>query len=267
MSVLINAQYGQTDLSARILEALEKAGKNIHALERDDLRTFDEFHPGGRFETRRLAGMIGLLPGQRVLDVGSGLGGPARTLAAEFGCVVTGIDLTATYCHAARMLTERVGLAERVTFQRGDALELPFADRCFDVVWAQFMSMNIEDKARFYRELYRVGGALALHEAVAGSRADLHYPVFWADEKRLNFLQPPDAIRELLKTIGFVEMAWVDRTPETIEWFRRTSHLRPETALGLDIFITGSAAHKAANLVRNMEADRVRVIQSVWRAD
>ena len=113
----INQLYGQAELSAKILTALREAGKDLDALTRDDLASFDEQHDGGREATRELARLTGLREGMHVLDVGSGLGGPARTLAAEFGCQVTGLDLTEEFCRAAIMLTARVGLQERITFQ------------------------------------------------------------------------------------------------------------------------------------------------------
>src|SRR5919197_4490873 len=115
----INQLYGQAGLSAKILTALHEAGKDLDALTRDDLASFDEQHDGGREGTRELARLAGLRAGMHVLDVGSGLGGPARTLAAEFGCRVTGRDLTEEFCRAAVMLTARVGLQDRIAFRHG----------------------------------------------------------------------------------------------------------------------------------------------------
>jgi ubiquinone/menaquinone biosynthesis C-methylase UbiE len=114
---VINQHYGQAELGAKILTALRAAGKDLEALTRDDLASFDEQHDGGREGTLELARLAGLRTGMHVLDIGSGLGGPARTLAAEFGCQVTGLDLTEASCQVAEMLTTRVGLSERVTFR------------------------------------------------------------------------------------------------------------------------------------------------------
>lgn len=152
----INRHYGGTDISARILAALQEAGRDVNALTRDDLAAIDEFHSGGREATRRLAQLTGLSKGMHVLDVGSGVGGPARTLAAEFGCKVTGLDLTEEFCRAATMLTERLGLGDRVTFRYGNALDMPFDNGIFDVVWTQNTLMNIENKRRLFKEVYRV---------------------------------------------------------------------------------------------------------------
>ena len=141
----IDRHYAPEDISARIVEKLRSAGKDLDALTRDDVAPFDEFHGGGRESTRELGKFAGLERGMEVLDVGSGVGGPARTLTAEFGCRVTGIDLTEEFCRAAEMLTELVGMAGQVQFRQGDAVHMPFDEASFDVVWSQNSLMNIED--------------------------------------------------------------------------------------------------------------------------
>src|SRR5262247_1326765 len=146
-----NDYRGRDGLEQAILDALVASGKNLDALTVDDLAPADQFHGGGKAATVRLAHLAGLAPGTRVLDVGGGLGGPARTLAVEFGCHVTVIDLTESYVQAATMLTARLGLDHRVTHHIGNALDLPFEPGAFDVVWTQNSGMNIADKERLYR--------------------------------------------------------------------------------------------------------------------
>ncbi|MEO8392822.1 MAG: class I SAM-dependent methyltransferase [Chloroflexota bacterium] len=264
----INQQYSQTDLSGRILAALQNAGKDLNALTRDDLSGFDQFHIGGAAETRNLAQAAGLQAGMQVLDVGSGLGGPARTLAAEFGCHVTGIDLTDEYVRAAQMLTVRVGLTDLVTFRQGDATALPFPDDSFDVVWTQFTGMNIQNKAGLYDQFRRVlknGGRLAIHEVMAGDGSALDYPVFWANDASIDFRQSSDHIRDLLTARGFRHMSWKELNPSSIEFFKRMLSQPPQPqALGFNVFIVGSVPEKATNLLHNLEAGRVLVIQTVF---
>ena len=115
-TTLINDHYGHVNLGENILTAYERAGKDIHSLTRDDISSFDEFHIRGRDASRELAHLAGLREGEKVLDIGSGVGGPARTLAGEFGCEVVGLDIVEEYCRTADMLTARVGLSDRVTF-------------------------------------------------------------------------------------------------------------------------------------------------------
>ncbi len=127
-SASINKQYGQEELNDIILDAFVNEGIDVDALTLDDLSRFDQLHSGGRDATRVLANLAGLKPGMKVLDIGSGMGGPARTLAADFGCKVTGLDITDAFVMAAQMLTERVGLSDRVSFRVGNALDLDYED-------------------------------------------------------------------------------------------------------------------------------------------
>ncbi len=145
----ISNYWGRSDLGQAILGTLEASGKNLDELTIDDLAPMDQFHGGGKPATQRLARHAELLPGTRLLDVGGGLGGPARTLAVEFGCQVTLLDLTESYVRAGELLTVRLGLSDHVTHQTGSGLEIPFADAAFDVVWTQNSGMNIADKAHY----------------------------------------------------------------------------------------------------------------------
>jgi SAM-dependent methyltransferase len=153
----------------------------------------------------------------RVLDVGGGLGGPARTLAAEFGCHVTVVDLTESYVRAAEVLTALLGLGAHVTHHVGDALELPFDDGTFDVVWTQNSGMNIAAKERLYlgfRRMLRPGGLLALQEPMAGPVQPPIFPVMWAPDAATSFLRAPAEMRALIEAAGFRVRAWDDVTAE-----------------------------------------------------
>jgi SAM-dependent methyltransferase len=153
----------------------------------------------------------------RVLDVGGGLGGPARTLAVECGCHVTVIDLTASYVQAAKALTTRLGLGDRVTHQVRNALELPFDDGIFDVVWTQNSGMNIAAKEQLYAGFHRVlrpGGWLALQEPMAGPVQPPIFPLMLARDAATSFLRTPAEMRALIEAAGFRARAWNDVTAE-----------------------------------------------------
>jgi len=213
------AQYwGREHLAEAILAALTARGVSLDALTVDALAPVDQFHGGGKPVTGRLARLAAIRPGTRVLDVGGGFGGPARTLAVEFGCHVTGIDLTDSYVRAAKVLTARMGLEDRVTHQVGDALALPFPDGAFDLVWTQNSGMNIVDKERLYAGFHRVlrpGGRLALQEPMAGPVQPVVYPVMWARDPSTSFLRAPEAMRAVIEAAGFQVRAWEDMTGET----------------------------------------------------
>jgi SAM-dependent methyltransferase len=167
----VERHYTRGQLERSILEALERAGKDLERLSLDDLAPIDEFHIRGREATKELAEEIGLDAEKLILDIGCGLGGPSRRLASEYGCRVIGLDLTEEYCRVAEALSTRLGLQALVSYRTGNALALPFDDMSFDVVWTQHASMNIGDKARLYGEMYRVlkpGGQLAIYDILAG---------------------------------------------------------------------------------------------------
>lgn len=214
----IAAYWGRQDLAEAILAALRARGADLAALTVDDLAPVDQFHGGGKPATLRLARLAAPRPGTRVLDVGGGFGGPARTLAVDFGCHVTVIDLTESYVRAARVLTTRLKLEDRVSHEVGNALALPFPDASFDMVWTQNSGMNIADKERLYAGFHRVlrpGGLLAIQEPMAGPVAPLLYPVMWARDASLSFLRPPAAMRAVIEAAGFRVRAWDDVTGET----------------------------------------------------
>ena len=211
----IHDYWDRDGLGQAILDVLAASGKNLNTLTIDDLAPLDQFHGGGKAATVRLARLAGLQPGMQVLDVGGGLGGPARTLAAEFGCHVIEIDLTESYVQAAEILTARLGLDDRVTHHVGNALELPFENGTFDVVWTQNSGMNIAAKDRLYAGFQRVlrpGGLLALQEPMAGPVQPPIFPVMWARDATTSFLPVPAEMRALIEAAGFRARAWEDVT-------------------------------------------------------
>jgi ubiquinone/menaquinone biosynthesis C-methylase UbiE len=214
----VAAHWGRENLAEAILAALAARGADLDALTPDALAPVDQFHGGGKPATERLARLASAGPGMQVLDVGGGFGGPARTLAVEFGCLVTGVDLTASYVRAAQMLTGKMRLDDRVSHHVGNALALPFPDETFDLVWTQNSGMNIADKERLYAGFHRVlrpGGRLALQEPMAGPVAPLLYPVMWARDATASFLRTPAAMRAVIEGAGFRARVWDDVTAET----------------------------------------------------
>ena len=269
----LNEHYGVSDLGDEILDALEAAGKDVDALTRDDIASFDEFHIRGLEATREVADLAEVEDHSRVLDVGCGIGGPARTLASEFGCDVVGLDIVEEYCRAATLFTDRVGLTDDVRFQHGNALDLPFEDEEFDVVWFEHTLLNIEAKGVTFEEASRVlrpGGTLALYEICAGPGGEPVFPVPWASDASLSYLDPPERLREIILDRGFDEVAWRDVTGPSLEWFRNvveSMQSRPADApppLGLNLLMGAETPTKAANVVRNLEEDRITVVQGAY---
>lgn len=261
-SKVIEAHWSRAGLGQAILDALAASGKNLQALTVDDLAPSDQFHGGGKAATVRLARLAKLQPGMRVLDVGGGLGGPARTLAAEFGGRVTSIDLTATYVHAAEMLTARLGLSDRVTHRIGNALALPFDDASFDVVWTQNSGMNVADKPRLYAGFQRVlrrGGWLAIQEPMAGPVEPPIFPLMWARDAGSSFLRRPAEMLALIEAAGFTVSAWDDVTAET------AGTSAPAPAHSIQRIVMGEALDEISRAGhRNREEGRIVMVQAVF---
>lgn len=213
----IERYWGRAGLAASIIEALRSTGAALDRLTVEDLAPFDQFHGGGLEATLRLARLARMAAGLRVLDVGGGLGGPARTLAARLGCSVTVLDLAASYVEAGAALTSLLRLGDRVSHCAGSALELPFADASFDVVWTQNSSMNIADKAALvagFHRVLRAGGRYVFQEPMAGPVQPPIYPLMWAADASTDFLLAPAQVRLLLEEAGFAVQAWSDVTAE-----------------------------------------------------
>jgi MPBQ/MSBQ methyltransferase len=265
----VETHYTRHDLGDVILAALKQAGKDIDRLTPDDLAPVDEFHGGQRPATIRLAELVGFTGTGRVLDVGSGIGGPARYLASRYGCHVIGIDLTAEFCRVAEMLTRLTGMTGQVRYRHCNALDLPFDDGSFDVVWSQNASMNIADRDRLYTGIYRVlkpGGRLALQEVVAGPGGEPYYPVPWAREPSISFLLSAEATRAKLEAAGFRVVAWQDTTRASLE----SSLARAQAAasgsppaLGIHLLIGSDWEAIARNSARNLQEDRTRLFNAV----
>jgi ubiquinone/menaquinone biosynthesis C-methylase UbiE len=202
----VSGHYSRGVLRERLRASLAEDGVDPVQPSLEALAPYDHFHGRGLEATVEIADALAIRTGDHILDVGSGLGGPARYFANRFGCRVTGIDLTAEFCDLARELTRATGLAAKVGIVDGDALAMPFPDAAFDGAYSMNVSMNIADKAALYREIHRVlkpGGWLMLSEIAKGVGADPDFPVPWAASAETSFLASQEGTRRGLEAAGF----------------------------------------------------------------
>ncbi|MFF3584672.1 SAM-dependent methyltransferase [Streptomyces mirabilis] len=273
--------YRQGDLHRKIDEALDRLHPGHTTLTTDDLHGVDEFHIGGHAATRELAEHLELNAGLRVLDVGSGLGGPARHLAQHAGADVTGVDLTEEYVDVARRLTDRVGLTDRVRFQQGDVTALPFPQASFDRAWMLHVGMNIEDKARLFNEISRVltdNGLFIVYDVMLlGDPTLVSYPLPWASEPEHSFLARPQEYRSLLRKAGFDIVAEHDHRSQAVQSLRDASdaHRRnstPHNPAGGDtppapnsVAMGTDASTKVAKVLQNIEEGLLAPTEMICR--
>ncbi len=266
----INQHYGKSNLEENILEGLRAANKNLDALTLDDLAPVDQFHLGGKEATVLLAELAGIKPGNTVLDVGGGLGGPARVLASQFKANVIVLDLTEEFCRVGEKLTALTGLTQLVKFQHGNALEMLFEREFFDLIWTQHSTMNIPDKTTLFSEIHRVlkpGGRYAFHEIMAGPVGAPHFPLPWASDPSISFLQTPVETRAELAATGFKELSWLDETAATLASSRDPvpppSDLPSPPALGLHLVLGANFGKWIQNMFCGFQENRLTLIRGV----
>jgi SAM-dependent methyltransferase len=262
----VRDHYRATGLTDRLKGALRALGPDTERLTPQQLGALDHFHTRGLAATADLARIVGITRETSVLDVGSGVGGPARFLAATYGCPVTGVDLSEAFVEGARYLTERTGQTGLVSFQVASALELPFDEECFDVVLLQHVAMNVADRRRLYSEIRRVLkplGRLATFDVVS-NRAEPHYPLPWARTPATSFLLTAAQTRDAIEAVGFRTLVWRDDTSLAQEWASQMRASGPPPSPNLGLVMGPDIAQLSANLGRNYLEGRLGLLTAIF---
>jgi ubiquinone/menaquinone biosynthesis C-methylase UbiE len=263
----ISAFYtGPGGLLAAISSALDAAGVDPTTLRPADLAAVDEFHIRGRAATLEIMEALALSADSHVLDLGSGLGGPARTLAELAGCTVTGVDLTPEFCQVATALSEWTGMSDRTRFQVGDATATGLPDGAVDAALTMHVAMNIPDKLALYSEAFRVlrpGGRFVVYDVLQGEGGEVRYPVPWANDSSTSFLATKKDMRGLLSSAGFDVVSEVDSSDESLVWFQQMrARIQRDgpPAVTFAAFLGDAFAQMAANQVANLTERRIRTV-------
>lgn len=261
----VRDHYRATGLVERLRSAL---GPEQQRLTPQQLGALDQFHTRGLAATVDLAKLVGLTADTSVLDVGSGVGGPARFLAATFGCTVTGVDLSEPFVEAARYLTERTGQGGQVSFECASAQQLPFDNGRFDAAFLQHVAMNIADRTQLYREIRRVlkrGGRFATYDVVLKGGEPL-YPVPWARTPATSFLLTATATREAIEPVGFRTLTFEDDSEAAKAWIAQLRAAGPPPSPNLGLVMGPDFAQLSANLGRNLLEGRLGILAAVFEA-
>lgn len=256
------------------LETLRSRGIEPERATAEDVHAVDMLHMGGLAATDALAQMAGVCPGQQVLDVGAGVGGPARRLAQKYGAQVCGLELSEAVHQTAVALTALVRLQERVHHTQGSALALPFPDGSFDVVVMQHVAMQIAEKDRLFAECVRVlkpGGALALHEIFLGQGGEPQFPLAWAADPAMSSLEPLAACTARLARWGLQAGDFLDQTEQGRRYHAanmeawRLALAQQQGADGRSIEATTTRLATATSMERNLREGRLQVGLIVYR--
>jgi len=255
----VQAHWTRSGVLARIDAALTELEHDPQNLNPEILATLEHLHSGGLATTRRQANRVALSEDSRVLDVGCGIGGPARYLVHTYGCRADGIDLTPELIETGRALTERCNLTDRVVLQVGNALDLPYPDETFDVVWCQNVAMNVSDKAGLLAGVYRVlkpGGLFTSTEYSVGPGGDIIFPVPWAYDASINFLNSEDVMRARYQSAGFRILEWMNYSNSVIENYERMLSA-PSNKLTTRLILGDDASDRQRNSQRSLIERRI----------
>jgi ubiquinone/menaquinone biosynthesis C-methylase UbiE len=264
----IATHYGRGELLGTIRAGVQRLGRSLDTVSVEDLAPVDEFHIGGRAATETFLGQLDLKADDHVLDVGCGLGGASRFAAQQYGCRVTGIDLTDEYVRTGEEMCKWVGLEDHITLERGDATATPYPDGAFDKSYMMHVGMNIADKQSLARELYRVlrpGGRLGIYDVMRVGDGALRFPVPWATHPEESAVSSLDAYRNSLTAAGFRVIRENDRSEFALEFFSQLQATAgaESSPLGLHILMGDSAPEKVSNMIENVRQHRVAPIEII----
>jgi ubiquinone/menaquinone biosynthesis C-methylase UbiE len=238
----------------------------------DDLAPVDEFHIGGRQASEHFLDQLNLTPEKHVLDVGCGLGGPARFVASRYRCRVDGIDLTPEYIETGRVVCGWLGLNDRISLHQGSALSMPFADGAFDSAYMLHVGMNIEDKAKLCSEVRRVlrpGALFGIYDVMKAGGDELSFPVPWATTAASSFMASPAQYRSALQAAGFEIIAELDRRDFAIAFFdqqrAKTMAAGGPPPLGLHVLMGRNAPDRMQNMIQNIAKGRITPVEMFAR--
>jgi ubiquinone/menaquinone biosynthesis C-methylase UbiE len=266
----VTDHYARSELVAAIRDGLTRLGKTESTVTAEDLAPVDEFHIGGRAATEELAGQLALTASDRVLDVGCGLGGPARQIAARYGCHVSGIDLSRDYVEAGNVLSGWLQLEGRVSLQQGNALALPFADASFTAAYMLHVGMNIADKHALFTEAARVlraGARFAIFDVMRTGDGALSYPLPWSSTADTNAIAPPGHYLDALTAAGFEIVSDRNRRDVALEYFarQRKQVTQGPAALGVHMLVGERRPEMVRNMSEGISDGRIAPVEFIAR--
>ena len=266
---VIVSHYKNVDLYQRITDALQSAGENLDAITAEDLVEVDEFHIGGIQATNDLLDQLDIGPETRVLDIGSGLGGPARHISSRYGAKLTGIDLTPEFVETATRLTDLCKLD--INFHVGSALDIPLEDGGFDLATLIHVGMNLPDKATLFTETARVlrpEGVFAVYDVMSIAKNHPNFPVPWASAKAGSFLEPPEKYRSAAEAAGFALLAERARVEFALDFFKKLkadTEKNGPSQVGLHLVMGPDTPTKIKNMIDAIKDGWIAPVEMLFK--
>jgi len=230
-TVDVHTLYNEHPINyGEILAKAEAAGANIEQLQAEDLWAFDQDHYGGLLAVDALAQALALDSKTQLLDLCSGMGGPARYIAIQYGCRIQGVDLNQSRVDGATELSRLTGLSEQLAFAQGDCCELPLADASFDRAMSQEAFLHIENRERLLSECRRVlidSGKLGFTDWIGSDSLTTAHREKFASAFAAPRICSVDEYRSLLDEAGFevehvnnLSDEWQDILRKRLEMFQ-----------------------------------------------
>ncbi|MDC1375490.1 methyltransferase domain-containing protein [bacterium] len=258
----VEAFWTRGDIHSRIHSAMTKANLIDKKLEIEELFPIDQYHARGIAATIDLGKRMPIKKHQCILDIGCGLGGPARYYAKEFECIITGIDITPSFVEIGNEFNKITSMSNKVELKVGDGEILDFKSEIFDGAYSQHVTMNVSDRKKFFSEAFRVlkkGSFFAFTEHGLGKEGNPIFPLPWANTEKMSFLLPPEKTISLLKEIGFSNIEIIETGDKYISGYKKLTNPLPKKEnpiLGIHVIGGESMKERSINSMKSINENR-----------
>jgi ubiquinone/menaquinone biosynthesis C-methylase UbiE len=269
----IEAFWTRGDIHSRIHLAMTKANLIDKKLEIEELFSIDQYHARGIAATFDLAKRMPIKKNQSILDIGCGLGGPARYYAKEFQCIITGIDITPSFIEIGNEFNKITSMSNKVKLKIGDGEILDFKNEIFDGAYSLHVTMNISDRKKFFSEAFRVlkkGSFFAFTEHGLGAEGNPIFPLPWADTEEMSYLMPLEQTILLLKEIGFSNIEIIETGEKYISGYEKltkSSSEKNKPILGIHVIGGESMQARSVNSMKSIRENRTLPFEIVCKKE
>ena len=265
---IVISHYSKVQLYEVIIEAIKNAGINLNKLKVEDLKSIDEFHIGGMQATFDLLNQLKIRPKTKILDIGAGIGGPARLISSNYGASVTGIDLTPDFVETAIKINALLNL--NIKFKVGNALNIPFDENEFDLATLLHVGMNIPDKNKLFIEVSRIlnkGGSFAIYDVMIVGEGDFKFPVPWASTSSASFVEKPNSYHDAAMASGFTLISKRSREKFALKFFNDLKKIVDNSGsspVGLNLVMGSDARIKIENVLNAIEKGHLAPVEMIF---